>query len=280
MEELEGRVAVVTGAAGGIGFGIAAALAEAGMAVAVADIDGERAAAAAGRLAEAGRPVQGFPVDVADPTSVESLRDAVLARFGHVHLLCNNAGVGRRLELTASTPEDWAWVFSVNVFGVVNGLRAFVPVMAGAPGEHHVVNTSSMSGVRVGVTGLQSIYVGSKFAVVGLSEALRAELDPLGIGLSILLPGPFVTDMASSSRRARELQGADPLPEMTETPLAGVPQGYLDPMAAGPMVVDAVRRNLPFVVTHPQYWPQVAAGHQRLADAFADAARRDREAGP
>ena len=215
---------------------------------------------------------------MADPGSVEALRDAVLERFGHVHLLCNNAGVGRRLELTESTPDDWAWVFSVNVFGVVNGVRAFVPVMAGPPGEHHIVNTSSMSGVRVGVTGHQSIYVGSKFAVVGLSEALRAELEPLGIGLSILLPGPFTTDMATSSRRARELQGADPFPEAPEIPVTSMPRGYLDPMAAGPMVVDAVRRNLPFVVTHPQSWPQVAAGHQRLADAFADAARRDQAA--
>ena len=275
MEQLEGRTAVVTGAAGGLGRAMAMAFAAEGMSVGIADIDGERAEAAAAGLRRSGADAAGFAVDVADPGSVEDLRDRALERFGHVHLLCNNAGVGCRRPIVESSPEDWQWVFSVNVFGPVNGMRAFVPAMSGAPGEHHIVNTSSMSGVRVGVTGHQSIYVGSKFAVVGLSEAMRAELEPLGIGLSVLLPGPFTTDMASTSRRARQIQTGETDDEADGPPLAAAPVGYLDPAAVGPMVVDAVRRNLPFVVTHPQFWPQVAAQQQRLADAFSDAARRD-----
>jgi NAD(P)-dependent dehydrogenase (short-subunit alcohol dehydrogenase family) len=275
MDQLEGRTAVVTGAAGGLGLAMASAFAAEGMSVGIADIDGERAEAAAAGLRRSGRDAAGFAADVADPASVEDLRDRALERFGHVHLLCNNAGVGCRRPIVESSPEDWQWVFSVNVFGPVNGMRAFVPAMSGAPGEHHIVNTSSMSGVRVGVTGHQSIYVGSKFAVVGLSEALRAELEPLGIGLSVLLPGPFTTDMASTSRRARQIQTGEADDEADGTPMAASPVGYLDPAAVGPMVVDAVRRNLPFIVTHPQFWPHVAAQQQRLADAFSDAARRE-----
>jgi NAD(P)-dependent dehydrogenase (short-subunit alcohol dehydrogenase family) len=206
MEELAGRTAVVTGGAGGLGLAMATALAAEGMGVAMADIDGDQARAAAEELRQSGADAQGYAVDVSDYGSVEALRDRVLEHFGQVHLLCNNAGVGCRRLVVDSTPEDWSWVFGVNVFGPVNGMRAFVPVMSGAPGEHHIVNTSSLSGVRVGVTGNQSIYVGSKFAVVGLSEAVRVELEELGIGLSILLPGPFRTDMQTRSARARELQ--------------------------------------------------------------------------
>jgi NAD(P)-dependent dehydrogenase (short-subunit alcohol dehydrogenase family) len=276
MEELEGRTAVVTGAAGGIGYGIAAAAAAAGMAVALADIDGERVAEAAARLAEGGATAEGFAVDVSDPASVDQLRDAVMARFGQVDLLCNNAGVGLRKPLIDTSADDWQWVFSINVFGVVNGLRSFIPVMAGGPPDsHHVVNTSSMSGVRVGVTGQQTMYVGSKFAVVGLSEALRPELEPLGIGLSVFLPGPFRTEMGVHSRRAQELQGRVISRPAAEDSYDRMPVDYRDPMEAGPLVIEAVRRNLPFVVSHPQFWPQVAGGQERLRAAFAEAATRE-----
>ena len=274
MDQLGGKVAVVTGGAGGIGLAMAEAFAGQGMRVAVADIDAERAEAAAAGLRGSGAEAAAFGVDVADPASVEALRDAVLERFATVHLLVNNAGVALRRPFLEATPEDWQWVFSVNVFGVVHGLRAFLPTLAeGPPGTRHVVTTASMSGVRVGVTGSQTLYAGSKFALVGLSEALRAELAPLGIGLSVLLAGPFRTDLATTSQRSREL--SDRGPAAPQPPMAQVPADFYDPARVGPMVLDALARNLPYIVTHPQFWPQVASHHDRLGEAFADAARRD-----
>ncbi|HEX4244713.1 MAG TPA: SDR family oxidoreductase, partial [Acidimicrobiales bacterium] len=204
MNQFEGRCAVVTGGASGIGLAMAHAFAGVGMRVVIADRDDETAPAAADRLAAlSGAEVMAAHVDVADPDSVETLRHAVGDRFGPVHLLANNAGVAARRPLVESTPEDWEWIFGVNVFGVVNCIRAFLPGMMAATGDRHVVNTGSMSSLRVGVMGSQTMYTASKFALLGLSEALRPELDPHGIGLTVLLPGPVATDLARTSELGR-----------------------------------------------------------------------------
>ncbi len=273
--QLKGRTALVTGGASGIGFGMAVAFAASGMRVAIADIDPDRVRSATARLRERSPNVVGFEVDVADPDSVIRLRDQARRELGEVHLLCNNAGVGCRRELVESTPADWQWVFSVNLFGQVNGMRAFVPIMGGAPGEHHIVNTASMSGLRLGVMGYQSIYTASKFAVLGMTEALRAELEPMGIGLSVLFPGPVTSGMRANSAQVRAIQtGQRTEPEREPEPV-NRPTGWLDPEDVGLMVVDAVERDLPYIITHPGHWPAVAAQHGKLAEAFADAERRD-----
>ncbi len=210
MEHFRGRCAVVTGGASGIGLAMATAFAAEGMRVMVADRDEERARRAADQLRRAGADARAALVDVADPTSVEVLRDRVHEELGPVHLLCNNAGVAARRPLVETTPEDWEWIFAVNVFGVVNGLRAFLPGMFETTGERHVVNTGSMSSLRVGVMGSQTMYTASKFAVLGLSEALRHELEPHGIGLTVLVPGPVATDLARTSEQARPDRGGSP----------------------------------------------------------------------
>ncbi len=270
MDQFEGRCAVVTGGASGIGLAMAAAFAGEGMRVVIADRDDETAARAADDLAaSSGADVMAAHVDVADPDSVERLRQAVCERFGPVHVLCNNAGVAARRPLVETTPEDWEWIFGVNVFGVVNGLRAFLPGMIRATGERHVVNTGSMSSLRVGVMGSQTMYTASKFALLGLSEALRQELDPHGIGLTVLLPGPVVTDLARTSELGRA--ASDLSPEGSRTPASApgrAPADWMDPAEVGPLVMQAIRGNRPFAVTHPQFWPQVAAVHQVVADAF------------
>jgi NAD(P)-dependent dehydrogenase (short-subunit alcohol dehydrogenase family) len=274
VKDFEGRCAVVTGGASGIGLAMATALAGEGMRVVVADRDDEPARRAADELRDSGAEVMAAHVDVADPASVEALRQTVTQRFGDVHVLCNNAGVAARRPLVESTPEDWEWIFGVNVFGVVNGLRAFLPGMIKATGERHVVNTGSMSSLRVGVMGAQTMYTASKFAVLGLSEALRQELDPHGIGLTVLLPGPVTTDLARTSQLGRR-EPARPLradARASDSPRA--PVDWMDPADAGPLVVRAIRENRPFAVTHPQFWPQVAAVHQTVADAFSDPADR------
>jgi NAD(P)-dependent dehydrogenase (short-subunit alcohol dehydrogenase family) len=270
MKDFEGRCAVVTGGASGIGLAMATALAGEGMRVVVADRDDEPALRAADELRDTGAEVMAAHVDVADPASVEALRQTVYQRFGDVHVLCNNAGVAARRPLVESTPEDWEWIFGVNVFGVVNGLRAFLPGMIRATGERHVVNTGSMSSLRVGVMAAQTMYTASKFAVLGLSEALRQELDPHGIGLTVLLPGPVTTDLARTSQLgrsepARPVRADAPAPDSPRAPV-----DWMDPSDVGPLVVRAIRENRPFAVTHPQFWPQVAAVHQMVADAFSN----------
>jgi NAD(P)-dependent dehydrogenase (short-subunit alcohol dehydrogenase family) len=272
VDQFEGRCAVVTGGASGIGLAMAVAFAGEGMRVVIADRDDETAVGAAEELASSsGADVMAAHVDVADPDSVETLRHAVSERFGPVHLLCNNAGVAARRPLVETTPEDWEWIFGVNVFGAVNGLRAFLPGMIRATGQRHVVNTGSMSSLRVGVMGSQTMYTASKFALLGLSEALRQELDPHGIGLTVLLPGPVATDLARTSELGRPHRVA-PL-EGNGAPASApgrAPADWMDPAEVGPLVMQAIRDNRPFAVTHPQFWHQVAAVHQSVADAFGD----------
>ncbi len=268
MEEFSGRSAVVTGAAGGIGLGMATAFVGEGMRVVLADRDEARAEQAAAELRAGGADAWAAHVDVADPASTEALAAAVAERNGPVHLLCNNAGVAARRALVDSTPEEWSWIFGVNVFGIVNGLRAFLPGMLAGEGPRHIVNTGSMSSLRVGVMGSQTMYVASKFAVVGLSEALRQDLVGTGIGVTVLLPGPVATELSTTSVAARPDSLADEASVAQPAP-AGRPANWMDAQAVGPLVVRAIRDEADFVVTHPELWPPVGDLQRRVAQAFA-----------
>ncbi len=175
MQDLEGRVAVVTGAASGIGFGMCEALVAAGMKVMLADIDAARLRVKEAQLSESGHEVATFVVDVTDPAGVDALADATLDRFGTVNVVCNNAGIIRRGYRTWELPlEDWRAVLEVNLFGVVHGLRTFVPILLESGQEGHIVNTASLASV----TPVPELgpYNASKHGVLGLSEALDAEL--------------------------------------------------------------------------------------------------------
>lgn len=205
MEALTGRTAVVTGAASGIGRAIAERLAREGMNVVLADIEPDALAATTKAIADTGAAVLGVPTDVTDVASVDALRDAAVTEFGNVHVLCNNAGVGPPAEpqLWLNTPNDWRWTFGVNVFGVANGLNAFLPHMVGHGEEGHVVNTSSPDG---GIVAMPSaaVYASSKAAVVTMTECLHHQLRALGsrISASVLLPagGLLLTGLWTSDR--------------------------------------------------------------------------------
>ncbi|MCU0311831.1 MAG: SDR family NAD(P)-dependent oxidoreductase [Acidimicrobiales bacterium] len=186
---IEGAVAVVTGAASGIGFALAERFAADGASVVLADLDEARLRRMTGTLADGGADVHAVVTDVTDPASVDALAAATLERFGRVEIVCNNAGalaMGPSWELTL---EDWHRVMDVNFWGVVHGIRAFVPVLVEAGRPAHIVNTSSMAGVAA----LPSLgpYVASKQAVFGVSEALSHELAAVGapVGVSVLCPG-------------------------------------------------------------------------------------------
>ena len=211
LEPFAGKTAVVTGAASGIGAGLAERCAQAGMNVALADVDEPGLDAVARRVAEraAGAPLA-RRADVADPESVAAFADAVYRRFGAVHLLFNNAGV-LLSGLSWERPlADWRWVVDVNLFGVVHGIRAFVPRMLEAGESGRVVNTASMAGLLAGP--YLAPYTASKHAIVGLSETMQHEFEALGCMLraSVLCPGEVRTGIMRSERARAGAHGESP----------------------------------------------------------------------
>jgi NAD(P)-dependent dehydrogenase (short-subunit alcohol dehydrogenase family) len=195
-----GRVAVVTGAASGIGRGLAERFAAEGMHVVMADVEEPALSRAAATLAESGASVLPVVTDVADLSAVEALRDAALSQFGAVHVVCNNAGVGgSHGPLWECPPGEWDWVLGVNLNGVMNGVRAFMPVLLNQDAGH-LVNTSSIFGVFAGALGPYGV---SKHAVAALTETLYFNLKSQGIahvGVSVLCPGAVRTQFGTSSR--------------------------------------------------------------------------------
>lgn len=216
MEQFDGRVAVVTGGAGGIGRALGERFARAGMKVVLADLDPDPLALAVDEMRATGHTVIGLATDVSDLASVEALRDRAYAEFGAVHVLCNNAGVGAGAEgkIWDHTDKDWGWGLSVNLWGVIHGVQSFVPTMLAGGEDGHVVNTSSGNG---GIAPLVStaIYATTKAAVTTLSEVLWGQLRSVDsrIGVSVLYPGPKVLRtglLESASKRPAHWQNDQP----------------------------------------------------------------------
>lgn len=261
MDDLRRRVAVVTGGGSGIGRGIALGLGAEGMTVAVADIREQSAAAVAAEIETAGGRAFGLGIDV---TSVESLAAAVKeisAQASGVNLLCANAGVlGRVGPLANHTIEDWEYTLSVNVMGIVKTVTAFLPALRERAPDAHIVNTASLGGLVSDVRAPIGAYIASKYACVGYSEMLRAELAADGIGVSVLCPGVVVSNLSATSAENRpHAFGQQPAPQLTA---AGGGAGGDDvgtfpayAMAAedvGPIVIRAIRANRFHVLTHPR----------------------------
>lgn len=203
MQQFAGRVAVVTGSGSGIGAALARRFAQAGMKLVLADVDVAAAQRVREALAREGCDALAIQTDVADAASVERLADTAYSHFGGVHLLCNNAGIvpsGRHRPVWELPLEDWRWSFDVNLMGVVNGMRSFVPRMLAQSGPAHIVNTASVAGF---VSGSGSCaYSAAKHAVVRVTEALYAGLRELGapIGVTLLCPGLVATRIYESER--------------------------------------------------------------------------------
>lgn len=256
MDDLTDRVAVVTGAASGIGREIALALVNAGMRVVAADID-EAGAAETCALAGAGAVAR--RVDVADARAVEELAAGVEREVGPVTVLCNNAGVAVGGPLLATGESDWRWLLDVNVLGVVHGCRAFVPHMIARGRPAHVVNTASIGGFLAG--GDLGVYCTTKFAIVGYSEALRDELAPHGIGVSVLCPGAYRTRLAEAARNRPD--------DAARTPVAALEflAGTDDPAGIGRHVLRGIRDNSAWIFTHGAFRPLL---EQRFAAVLAE----------
>jgi NAD(P)-dependent dehydrogenase (short-subunit alcohol dehydrogenase family) len=253
MQDLEGKTAFITGGASGIGLGMARAFAEAGMKVAIADIRQDHLDDAMGLFANTNFQVMPVQLDVAERAAMAVAADAVEARFGPVHLVCNNAGVNLFAPMDQCTYDDWDWVMGVNLGGVIAGVQTFVPRMKAHGQGGHIVNTASMASFITGPGA--GIYTTSKFAVRGLTESLRWSLAPHGIGVSVLCPG-LVKSMIYESDKVRpaHLSGAiGAVDQAFMSRLADIHQAGMEPDDVAARVLEAVRRNELYIFPHPEF---------------------------
>ena len=271
LPDLNGKVAVVTGGASGIGKGIARQLIAEGARVIIADIEEDALHKTAAEIGAA--PVQ---ADVSDAGSVQALAKEALNRYQAVHIVCNNAGIGPMAAVADLTLDDWRWMIGVNLWGVIHGIHAFLPILKANPDGGHIVNTASMAGLdappRLGA------YATCKFGVVGLTEVLAQELaaENSRVGVSVLCPGTVRTNIGRSSRN-RPAHLADAGFEDIDIELEDNPAyRWITPDDAGAVVVRAIKNGYLYALTHPDWYGRVKARHEAIAEAF----RVQAEAGP
>jgi NAD(P)-dependent dehydrogenase (short-subunit alcohol dehydrogenase family) len=270
MQELSGRVAVITGGASGIGLGTARRLAGEGMKVVLADIEQGALDSAQKQLEGSGADVLAVRTDVGKLEDVRALADRAFERFGKVHLLFNNAGVNVPGPIQEATHADWQWVLQVNLWGVIHGVEAFVPRMIAQGEEGHVVNTASFAGL-VPNQGL-GVYTVSKYGVVGLSEVLFRDVSAYGIGVSVLCPLVVETNIRYAGRN-RQAEFGGPIVDPTRSDeeqqnLIGSVR-TADEVAA--LVVEGVKANRLYIHTHPEARGYIQRRFNRIDRAFADA---------
>ena len=277
MKDFGGKVAVVTGAASGIGRALADRFVDEGMRVVIADVEQGALDAAERELAERSGDVLAVRTDVSSRAAVDELAAATLERFGVPHVLCNNAGVagGGGGPVWKTTEKDWEWVMGVNLMGVVHGIQAFVPHMVESGQAGHVVNTSSIYGLA---TQGPIIYGVTKHGVVRLSEGLHADLRAEGapIGVSVLCPGLIATRIVSSVRNRpdhlrNEADGAGPAgaAQFMELAEKRFMENGMPPADVADIVVDAIREERFYVLTHPDMKRLVEQRFDAILDGSA-----------
>jgi len=267
-----GRVAVVTGGGSGIGRALAEALAAAGSVVVVADLDLTAAEAVADEIRSNGGRADAVTVDVADAASVDELAAGVIGRHGRVDVLCNNAGVSTFNLIEDQTLDDWRWVVSVNLWGVIHGVHSFLPILRRQGTPAHIVNTASIAGLLSGVAFIGP-YSATKVAVVSISETLVKEfaIAALPIGVSVLCPSSVDTRVMESERSRPRSLGVEHRTEMAETVRLGIRASFTGPTGLPPAlvaqrVIDAIREDRFWIITHPGERPSV---EERFTAALA-----------
>jgi NAD(P)-dependent dehydrogenase (short-subunit alcohol dehydrogenase family) len=269
MELQPGKVAVVTGAAGGIGLALARRFADSGLSVVLADVDEEALARAAGDIGATGVDVLAVPTDVSSEAAVQDLAAATLDRFGTAHIVCNNAGVATMADPWTGPLSSWQWLVGVNLWGVIHGVRAFLPTLV-AQGEGHIVNTASIAGL---LPGIGPAYDATKHAVVALTEDLYTSLATTGVpvGVSVLCPGWVRTGIMDSDRNWPAHLGERPPDAFGADIIGGHVRRAIDegltPASVADMVADAVTGQRFWVFPHPEFveaaelrWRTIAEG--------------------
>lgn len=261
-------MAVITGSGSGIGAGMAAAFADAGSHLFLIDVDHTGLEASASKAIKRGVRAETMVVDVSDRDAMKRAARQAVDVLGKVDILCNNAGVGYAgVPLNRVPDEDWDWVVSVNLMGVINGLQAFLPVIEAHGGEGHIVNTASIGGHHVMPGWGYGVYTTTKYAVVGLSEALALDLADKGIGVSVLSPAAVDTAIYDIGRNrperfggAFELGGNDDL-------AAALKEG-MKPVEIGRWVLRAIRDNQFYIFPHAHTREFVTRRHDRMMAAY------------
>jgi NAD(P)-dependent dehydrogenase (short-subunit alcohol dehydrogenase family) len=270
MQNVEGKVAFITGAASGIGLGMAKVFLKNKMKVIVADIIEDRLADAAADLLPFGPNFHLLQVDVTDRVSMDGAADEAERVFGKVHILCNNAGVNANVPMDLASYEDWDWVLGVNLGGVINGIVTFVPRIKAHGEGGHIVNTSSMAGL-IPLPGTGGMYSASKFAVRGLSDCLRLRLGAFNIGVSTLCPG-LTRSRILESEAARPAHLAPKTPakprKASEGPSAA--NSGMSPVEVGERVLRGIRENDPYILTHGEFKDEVRGLFDDILSAFPD----------
>ena len=270
MQDISGKTAIVTGAASGIGLGIATALAEAGANVVMADIQKDAIEQAAHGLSGTNKRVMPVRIDVTQEQSVLDALARAEKEFGKLHIACNNAGVPMHgTPMVDVAPSDWQFVMGVNIWGIIHGIRHFVPAIRKHGEEGHIVNTASVAGFQNRRGTDQGPYSMTKYAALSLSEALEIELEGTNIGVSVLCPGPIATNIARGARNRPDHMGGPRVSATDEATLAErLATSGLDPMKVGERVVDAIRTKTFYAFVSAVPADVIKARHRRIEEAL------------
>ena len=274
MSDLAGKTAVIVGAASGIGLALARRLKAERMQLVLADFDQEaldRVAAEIGAI--------GVLTDIRDPDSVKALADQAVAHFGNVHLLCSNAGVSRMAGIERLTLQDWRWLFDVNLFGAVNAITAFLPILKANPEGAHILFTASLSSFYP--TRAQAAYGATKYALAAFGETLALELQAEGarVGVTLLCPGPVRTNIGTGYAK-REMHYRAPVPEADLGPdmheqafrSETSESDWSTPDLVALEALEGMRRGEMWIITHPRLMSATLARNQAIAEAADRAA--------
>lgn len=268
MKDLAGKIAFVTGAASGIGLGIATALAQAGVKVMLSDIEEAALASAVEGLKRTNADVASVRADASLKAELQAAAEETRARYGNVHILINNAGVGGLGPYGAWSDAGWNWTLGVNLMAVVWGIEIFAPMIENQGGGH-IVSTASIAGL---ISSSSVPYNVSKYGVVALSEGLRNELGPRGIGVSVLCPGFIRTNIADSRRNLPErfagLARGSPLDDARRDKLAERISRGIDPLYVGELVREGIENDWPYIFTDCEFEPMIEARFTEIKRGF------------
>lgn len=297
IQDLNDRVAFITGGASGIGLGMAKSFAKSGARLMLADIEEAPLQAAIEEIGRTNAAVDGIVVDVGDRDAVFAAAEKTAKKFGKVHIVCNNAGIGAGGPVESWTANGWAWTIAVNLMGVVHGIEAFVPIIKRQNEGGHIVNTASLAGV-IGFPNMGA-YSATKFGVVGLTETLRRDLAPFNIGVSVLCPGLVATRIFDTGRTrpaqfggsytnedgtkeaaklAKKLGASDAAAasvaeqvKARQEMMRQALEAGLDPVVVGDRVREGIAANELFIITHPEYEAQYEERHAAVRQGFKSA---------
>lgn len=270
MKDVQGKTAFITGGASGVGYGMANAFLKAGMNVVIADIRGDALESATDELRKISDTVYGIQLDITDREAMAVAADETEARFGKVHMLCNNAGINVFGPVEEANYDDWDWIMDVNLKSVFNGIKSFLPKIKAHGEGGHIVNTASMASIVSGPGA--GIYTAAKFAVRGMTECLWYGLAPQGIGVSLVCPGLVNSNINHSEEIRPESRADSGYAENKEFAerLGEVQKMGMDPLEIGEKILRGILNDDLYILTHPDHKEEVIRDFAEIVAAIPD----------